>query len=58
MHAQVLLGILLVLQLAMAWWSVCRTANDKIDGFEKGFTSLLEAVSSCLVVGFVQYSKR
>jgi len=50
MHAQVLLGILLVLQLAMAWWSVCRTANDKIDGFEKGFTSLLEAVSSCLVL--------
>ena len=48
-HAQVLLGILIFLQLSMGWWSVCRTANDKIDGFEKGFVSLMEAISSCLV---------
>jgi len=48
--SKVLLGIVLLLQLSMAWWSVCRTANDKIDGFEKGITALLEAISTCLVL--------
>ena len=47
---QVLLGVVLTLQLTMAWWSVSRTANDKIDGFEKCAVSLMEAVSTCLVL--------
>ena len=47
---KVLLGILLFLQLATAWWSVSRTANDKIDGFEKGLVSIMEATSTCLLL--------
>jgi len=48
--AQVLLAVLIVLQLAMAWWSVCRTASDKIDGFEKGIVCVLEAVATSLLL--------
>ena len=34
----------------MAWWSVCRTASDKIDGFEKGIVCVLEAVATSLLL--------
>ena len=42
--------MLIFLQLAMAWWSVCRTASDKIDGFEKGIVCVLEAVATSLLL--------
>lgn len=40
------LALLGVTQLVGAVWSVLETANDKLDGFEKAMTFLLEAASS------------
>ena len=48
--SKALLGCLIFLQLLMAWWSIFRTANDKIDGVEKFFVSLCEATSLCLLL--------
>ena len=48
--SKALLGVLIAFQLLTAWWSVFRTANDKIDGFQNCMVSLTEATSTCLLL--------
>lgn len=44
------LVMLVVLQLTGASWSFCHTANDIIDGFEKGVVYLIEASALSLLL--------
>lgn len=44
------LSMLLSLQLIGACWSFCHTANDIIDGFEKGVVYTIEAAALSLLL--------
>ena len=56
--SKTLLAVLIAFQLLTAWWSVFRTANDKIDGIQNGIVSLVEATSTCLLLASAMLSTK